>query len=97
MDISVGKYPGQRLFSLMLVFEGHSRLVADFGGTEVLNGTGIYIRCVDRPVVTLGCVFEEGCAIEMNESLLDNGFHLAVATFHVHHHGDRYTAGNPLY
>lgn len=31
------------LFALMLVFEGHGRLVADFSRAEVLDGAGIYV------------------------------------------------------
>lgn len=80
----------------MLVFESHRGLVAYLGSTEVLDGTGIGVAGVERPVVALRGELLERCAVEFDESLLDYGLHLAVAAFHVHHHGDGYTAGNPL-
>ena len=39
----------------------------------------------------------EGLAVELDEGLADHGLHVAVAAFHVHHHGDGHTAGNPLF
>ena len=85
------------LFALMLVFEGKGRLIADFSRAEILDGTGVHVAGVHSPVIAHGCELEEGCAIETYESLLDHGLHLAVAALHVHHHGDGYTAGNPLH
>lgn len=81
----------------MLVFEGHRGLVADLGGAEVLDGSGIYVACVVSPLVALGGELLEGRTVEAHKGLLDNGLVLGIATLDVHHHSDRYTAGNPLH
>ena len=39
---------------------------------------------------------EERRTIQVNKRLLDNGFHLAVALLHVHHHRDGHTSCHPL-
>ena len=81
----------------MLVAECHCRLVADFRRTEVLDGAGINVASVDSPLVALRSEFEEGRSVKTYESFLDNGFHFTVTAFHIHHHGDRNTACDPLY
>ena len=38
----------------------------------------------------------EGCTVELDEGLADNGLHLTCTTLHIHHHGDGHTTCNPL-
>ena len=83
--------------ALVLVFQSEGRLVAHFCRTEILDGAGIYVACVLSPFLTLRSELEEGCAIQIYKSFLDNGLHFAVTALHVHHHGDGDTAGNPLH
>ena len=80
----------------MLIFEREGRLVAHFRRAEILNGAGIDIACVICPVIALGSEFQERCPVKQNQSLLYDRLHGTVTTFHVHHHGDGYTTGNPL-
>ena len=80
----------------MLVFESHGALVADIGRTPILDRTGINISRVDGPGIAFGGEALEGSTVETHESLLDNGFHFTVTTFHIEHHGDGHTACKPL-
>ena len=82
--------------TVLLQLQGLGGLVAYLGGTKVLDRTGIYVAGVHSPLVAMcGKVFEGG-TVEVNEGFLDHGFHLAVTTLHVHHHGHGHTAGNPF-
>ena len=85
-----------RLLLLLLQLQSLGRLVANLGGTEVLDGAGIYEACLASPLGTMLNELLEGSAVQLNQSLADNGLHLTVTLLHVHHHGDRYTTGNPL-
>ena len=80
------------------MFESESarRLVADFSRAEVLDGAWIYVAGVESPLVAVSGEVFERCAIETNECFLDYGLVGTVAVFDVHHHGDGYTAGEPL-
>ena len=82
---------------LVLVLESHRGLVAHFCRAEILDGAGIDIAGVVCPVVALCGEFLEGGSVEAYEGFLDYGLVLGVAALDVHHHGDGYTAGNPLY
>ena len=62
----------------MLVAEGHGGLVAYFCGTEVLDGTGIHVACLNCPLVALGGKFEEGRSVKAHEGFLDYGLELVV-------------------
>ncbi len=87
---------GYYLLVKVFVMESHGGLVAYFGGTEILDGAGEYIACVDSPVITLGCEAAERCAFQAHKSFLYHRFHFSVTALHVEHHGDRYAAGKPL-
>ncbi len=88
-------FPG--LFSQMFGAGCDRGVVADFGGAEVLDGTGIHIAGFNSPLVAFGGEFEEWCAVQANESFLNYGLELVVAAFHVHHHGDGDASGLPLH
>ena len=80
----------------MLELQSLGRLVANLGRTKVLDRTGIYKAGLAGPLSAVLNELLEGSAVELNQSLADNGLHLTVTLLHVHHHGDRYTTGNPL-
>ena len=84
------------LFISLLQLQCLRRLVAYFRRTEVLDRTRIYIACVLGPYTAERSKFLERSAILFHQCRLDNWFHLAMATFHVHHHRHRDTACNPL-
>ncbi len=58
--------------------------------------TGIDVVGFDGPLVSVGGEVGEGTAVEFDEGFLDNGFHFAVALFHVHHGGDGDATSEPL-
>ena len=72
-------------------------LVTYFSRTEVLDRAGEDILGIDGPVSALGSETLERCAIDTYESLLYNGLHLTVTTFHIEHHRDWNTTCEPLY
>ena len=76
--------------------QGLGRLVADLGGTEVLDRARINVAGVLSPFVAMSSEELEGSAVEFYKSLADNRLVSAVTTFDVHHHRDGYTAGDPL-
>ena len=82
--------------ALLFVDKGQRRLVTHFYRAEILDRTGICVASVVLPLLTLLGEFEERSTVKFNKSLADNRFHLAMTTFHVHHHSDRYTACNPV-
>ena len=72
-------------------------MVADLGGAVVLDRTRVDVAGVGiRPLGTMCLEVLEGCAVEFDEGLLDDRFHLTVTLLHIHHHGDRHTTGEPL-
>ena len=95
--IRCGVVPGGYWLQL-LVFEreGFSWEVADFGGSEVLDGAWIAEFDSLRPCVAVFREGLEGGALQVDESLADDGDVLSVAVFHVHHHRERDAAGDPL-
>ncbi len=80
----------------MFVLEGESGLVAHFSRSEVLDGAREYIGSAESPIVALGCKTKEGCSVETHKCFLYHGLHFTMTTFHIEHHGDRYTTGKPL-
>ena len=81
---------------LMLVAQSLGSLVADLGGTEVLDRAGIDVGRLPLPFVALCGESLEGSTVEVHEGLADNGLHLAVALLHIEHHSDGHTASHPL-
>ena len=81
------------------LFEGEraGALVANFRGSPVLDGSGVDEGGLFGPFFAVCGESLEGFAVEFDEGLADHGFHVAVAAFHIHHHGDGHTAGDPLF
>ena len=83
-------------FLIVLEEQSHRGTVAHLAGTEVLDRTGVLVEGVESEGLAHGSVLEVGTALEVDEGLLDNRLHLALAALHVHHHGDRNTTCDPL-
>ena len=81
----------------MLVLQCKRRLVADFCRAKVLNGTRIYITCIESPVTTVCGKFTEWRTIKFYKCFLYHRFHLTMTTLHIHHHCDWYTTCYPLH
>ena len=47
--------------------------VADLGGSEVLDGTGVHEAGLNGPLSTVLSEELEGCAVQLHQSLTDNG------------------------
>ena len=71
-------------------------LVHQFLRTEELDGTRIDVARFERPLLAVLDEVLEGSALEVNQRLADNGLVLARTAFHVHHHGDGHTTGDPI-
>ena len=80
----------------LLKLEGLAGLIAHVRGTKVLNRTWVDIVSLDCPLLAICGEELEWAAIELDESLLDDRLHLAIALLHVHHRGDRDTTCEPL-
>lgn len=66
------------LLALMLVFESHGGLVAYFGGTEVLDGAGVYVAGVFSPLLALRSKFQEGAPSRRTRAFWITGFILPL-------------------
>ena len=84
-----------RLFSL-LQFKCLGGLVAYGRRPPVLNRTRIDVAGLPGPSVSLSGELLERSAVQLDERLADNRLHLAITSFHVHHHCNRHTSGLPL-
>lgn len=91
-----GRHNTGVLFALFQL-QGHGALVAYFCWAEVLDWTRIYEAGIFCPFFAMCSKFLEGCAVQTNQCLADYGLHFAITTFHVHHHRDGHTAGNPFF
>ena len=77
--------------------QGSGGQVADFGRSEVLDGTGVGVAGFHSPLSAIFCEELEGCAVQFNQSLADNGLVSTMAALDVHHLGDGHTACDPLF
>ena len=80
----------------LLEEQGVGSLVNQLLGTKELDGTGIDVACLQRPLLTILDKMLEGSALKVNQRLTDNGLVLAGTTLDVHHHGDGHTTSNPI-
>ena len=85
-----------RLLLLLLENKSACGLIANLARTPVLDRTRIDVASVLSPLVAMSSEGLEGFAVKFNKGLADNGLHLAITTFHVHHHSDGHTASLPL-
>ena len=95
----------------LLQSQGSGGQVADFGGSEVLDSTGIGEAGLNSPQLAMFSEELEGSAIQFHQSLTDNGLVSAVTTLlglpvhhqlkeftqtHVHRVGDAIQPFHPL-
>ena len=69
----------------LLQSQGAGGDVADLGGAVVLDGTGVEIAGVLGPLSAMLAEELEGSAVELNQSLADDGLVGTVAALNVHH------------
>ena len=77
--------------------QGSGGQVTDFGGSEVLDGTGVGEAGFHSPLFAVGSEELEGGTLQFYQSLADNGLVSTVAALDVHHLGDGHTTCDPLF